>query len=263
MFALIEQLLRLSFVGLAIVYIRSGAIEVTAASALATIVSGVTAIAVLLLCTGSSKSLVRATASDIAHTVAPIGFSGLMNWLQLQSYRPALLYFGIQPDVIGIASLLTTLGMAGANPIFTVTAQSYIPRFYAGELRTFRECTVAIIRLALLLALAAIPVAMVFLVLSGRQALLIYVLLVSLGVFVEAGNNVIGAFMHRRNATGGSMWVLAASGSVGVLIVVASWSIPASHAMFPYLIGLGMCVSQIAVIGTIYALSIKKWKIQP
>jgi hypothetical protein len=195
------------------------------------------------------------TLQDIASTVAPIGFSGLMNWLQLQSYRPVLLYYGIRPEIIGIASLLTSLGMTGANPILSVIAQTYIPRLYAGQSVAFRKCVVAITVSALALAVASIPAALAFLFISSRRTLVMYLLLVPLGVFVEAGNSLIGAFIHRQNATGGSMWVFALAGSVGVLLVGASWLLPRTQDMLPYLIGVGMVVSQIGIIGTIFAFS--------
>ena len=255
LFGLIEQTLRFVFVLLAIWFIRPNALDVTAAAATASAVAGIAACWTLLILSGNSaSSKSNLTIKDAIHTVAPIGFSGALNWLQLQSYRPALLLFGIRPEVIGIASLLTTLGMTGANPVFVVTAQTYIPRFYSGDESAFRRCMVAIVRSALFLMVCALPAACAFLFISGRQALFSYISLVPLGVLIEAGNSVVGASMHRRNATGKSMWVLVVAGLLGVLVVGVSWTLPVGSSHFPYLIATGMAVSQVVVIGAIFAM---------
>jgi len=83
----------------------------------------------------------------------------------------------------------------------------------------------------------------------------LYLLLVPIGVLVETGNNVIGAFIHRQNSFGRSMWHFASAGTVGILIIGLSWLMPVRSAMVPYSLGMAMIASQIGVVATIAALS--------
>ena len=257
LFSFLEQVLRLGFVVLVLGLGHKSAVEITAAVAAGSMISGLGALTVLLSLFGRSTlpSPQRMGFGHIVHSVGPIGLSGVFNWLQLQSYRPILLYFGTQPELVGITALLTSLGMAGANPILAVTAQRFIPSIYAGEASAFRACMLALARAALILACCSIPVAVVFLLLSGRRALVLYLLLVPIGVLVETGNNVIGAFIHRQNSFGRSMWHFASAGTVGILIIGLSWLMPVRSAMVPYSLGMAMIASQIGVVATIAALS--------
>jgi len=252
-FGFTDQILRLGLVMSIFSQMRAGALEVTSATALAYLLSSAGAITTLIfICSTDLRVKTKQfEMKNLARTIAPVGSSGLLNWLQLQSYRPVLLYFGIQPEAIGIASLLTALGTTGANPIFTVATQSFIPNFYAGDPTAFRRSISLVLRLTLVLGLASIPGAIVFLLLSNRQGLLFFALLVPLGVMVEAANNMIGACIHRQNSTGGSMWILAVSSCVGVLTMGASWFLPILQNALPYKIGCGMVASQLAVLGTI------------
>ena len=84
---------------------------------------------------------------------------------------------------------------------------------------------------------------------------MLYLLLVPIGVLVETGNNVIGAFIHRQNSFGRSMWHFASAGTVGILIIGLSWLMPVRSAMVPYSLGMAMIASQIGVVATIAALS--------
>lgn len=255
---LVEQILKLAFVWLVLSFLPVvAAVDVTAATAAAALLAGMGAMSALLGFSANSRERIAANVkpADIARTVAPIGLSGLMNWLQLQSYRPVLLYFGTQPETIGIASLLTSLGMTGANPILSIIAQTYIPRLYSGEAGAFHKCIRAIGITALAACIASMPAAAAFLLISGRKTLLIYLMLVPLGVLVEAGNSLIGAYIHRRNARGESMWILAAAGIVGVLIAAVSWLVPHTTKNLPYIIGVGLVLSQLAILATIIAVS--------
>jgi hypothetical protein len=257
LFSFLEQVLRLGFVALVLGLGHKSAVEVTAAIAAGSMISGLGGVAVLLSLfkRATRPSAHRMTFGRIVHSVSPVGLSGILNWLQLQSYRPILLYFGTQPELVGITALLTSLGMAGANPILAVTAQRFIPSIYSGETGALRTCLLALARAALILACCSIPAAAAFLLLSERRALVMYLLLVPMGVLVETGNNVIGAFIHRQNSFGRSMWHFASAGTVGILVIGLSWLVPVKSAIVPYWIGVAMIVSQIGVVGTIVALS--------
>lgn len=246
-----EQLLRVGLVWVAVNHFAAGALQVAAASALALTVSGLAAIVFVLRASGSSVAPQHAPLSVVARTVIPVGVSGLLNWLQLQAYRPALLHFGVKAEILGVASLLTALGMTGANPAFVVTAQSYVPKIYAGETGAFERCIKMMLGVALALAVASIPAAYVFLLLSHRSGLMAYLLLVPLGVLVEAGNNFIGVQLHRQNANHGRIWVFPVAGLVGVLGVMLCWLISVPQSSLPYLIGLSMVGSQLLIIGLI------------
>jgi hypothetical protein len=257
LFSFLEQILRLGFVLVVLGLGHESAIEITAAVAAGSLISGLGGISVLLSLFGRAtpSSPHRMRFGGIVDSVGPIGLSGVFNWLQLQSYRPILLYFGIQPELIGITALLTSLGMAGANPILAVTAQRFIPSVYSGDAAAFRACIQALARAALILVCCSIPAAAAFLFLSGRKALVLYLLLVPIGVLVETGNNVIGAFIHRQNAFGRSMWHFASAGTVGILIIGLSWLLPVRASILPYSLGIAMIVSQIGVVAMIAVLS--------
>jgi len=253
---LVEQVLKMVFVWLVLSYLHVvAAVDVAAATAAAAILTGVGGMSALLRFSASAHESTASSVKlqNIAHTVAPIGLSGLMNWLQLQSYRPVLLFFGTEPQIIGIASLLTSLGMTGANPVLSIIAQTYIPRLYVGEAGAFRKCIRAIAITALVAAIVSMPAAVAFLLVSGRRSLLFYMLLVPLGVMVEAANSLIGAYMHRRNVQGESMWILAKAGSIGVLIAAISWLLPHTTNNLPYIIGVGLVASQLAILAFLVA----------
>jgi O-antigen/teichoic acid export membrane protein len=253
-FWLFEQLLRVCFVAFAFAHFDSGAIEVTAAVALGSLISGCAGLSALIA--AANKSTMpppNFTLREVASTVAPVACSGLLNWVQLQSYRPALLYFRVRPEIIGVTSLLTSLGITGANPILSVIGQSFVPRYYAGERGVLARNAAAIVRAVVLLAFGSIPAAIVFLVVTNRQALLMYALLVPLGVFVEAGNSLIVANLHRQNSERKAMWIFPASACIGVIVAAASWSTSVIRELWlPYQIAVGMVASQAAVLGFIY-----------
>ena len=254
LFWLVEQLLRVCFVAFTLTHFDSGAIEVTASVALGSLISGFAGLTVLMaVANKSTMPPPHFTLREIASTVAPVACSGLLNWVQLQSYRPALLYFRVRPEIIGVTSLLTSLGITGANPILSVIGQSFVPRYYAGERGVLARNAAAIVRAVVVLSIGSIPAAIVFLVVSNRQPLLMYALLVPLGVFVEAGNSLIVANLHRQNAERKAMWIFPASACLGVLVAAASWSTSVMRELwFPYQIAVGMVASQAAVLGFIY-----------
>jgi O-antigen/teichoic acid export membrane protein len=253
-FWLFEQCLRVCFVSLALLHFNSGAIEVTASVALGSLISGCAGLAALIAV--ANKSTVPPpdyTLREIASTAAPVACSGLLNWVQLQSYRPALLYFRVRPETIGVTSLLTSLGITGANPILSVISQSFVPRYYAGERGVLARNAAAIARAVVVLSIGSIPAAIMFLVVSNRQPLLMYALLVPLGVLVEAGNSLIVANLHRQNSERRALWVFPASACIGVIVAAASWNTSLVRDLWlPYQIALGMVASQAAVLGFIY-----------
>ena len=259
-FGFLEQLLRAAFIAFVLmIHSDVNALKLVVATALASLLSGALGIFTLFLnTTEAHKSLVPGfSLKTVATSVAPVGLSGLLNWFQLQSYRPALLFFGYNADLIGIVSLLTTLGMTGANPVLAITAQTYIPKVYAKDIYAFRQCITALLKATLLLVILSIPAAVAFLTFSGRQNLMTYWLLVPLGVLVEAGNNVAGVYMHRLNVIGHSMWSLPLAGFSGVVVAVSAWFFSPSLSIFPYLVAGAMVLSQVVVLTTL-AYSVKR-----
>lgn len=261
-FALLEQVLRLVFVAIALVALQGGAPEATAATALALALSGTFALGALLLVTrseGSNRGASKAiTSRAVAGTVVPIGLSGLLNWLQLQFYRPALLLLGTSTATVGIISLLTAVGMTGANPVFAVAAQNYLPSIYGKEENALRRSLVAMSLLAVSLAALSIPAAVAFLILSRRTALLPYLLLVPLGVLIETANNMVGMYMHRKNADGDSLWFLVIAGCFGALSVLPWLFVSGTGSGFPYVIAIGLLFSQFVVLVVIRMLDVRR-----
>lgn len=183
--------------------------------------------------------------------IIPIGSSGLMNWMQLQGYRPYVNYAFQRPDLIGAVSFLTSLGSTAANACLAILGQIWIPKQYASRgaatSRYFRIALGCIIGLAL----ASLPAGWVFLHATNHLDLMPYVFLVPAGVLVEGGNTLIGIHTNHRNATGQPLWIIPMATFGGIVITALILVFPVATNSLPVLIAAALISGQLAILGII------------
>lgn len=187
-----------------------GAVELTIAAAM-----GSTTALLALMLFGRVKDIRWTTSpllpeklSNQLVRILPVSGSGLLNWAQTLGYRPLLAWLQVPMETVGTVALLVGLGSTAAMSCFAVVSQMHVPQLYASQGRDVRRYWGLTIVVALALALCAWPAGWLFLELTGKQVLLPYVGLVSVGVLLEAGNALVGIALHRANAAGNSLWRL-------------------------------------------------------
>ena len=207
-----------------------GAVELTIAAA----VGSFTALMALILW-GRVKDIRWPTSpllpeklSNQLVRILPVSGSGLLNWAQTQGYRPLLAWLHAPMETVGTVALLVGLGSTAAMSCFSVVSQMHVPRLYASQGSDVRRYWVLTIVVALALAVCAWPAGWLFLELTGKQELLPYVGLVSIGVLLETCNALVGIALHRANAAENSLWRLPLASGAGcastllILLYVAS-----------------------------------------
>jgi len=165
---------------------------------------------------------------QLLHRIAPVGSSGLLNWAQLQGYRPLMISTAGAAEAVGLVAFLTTLGSTAANATFATLGQMQIPTQYATRggsslsyLRLAAACTLGV-------ALLALPAGLLFLWLTGRSNLSPFVYLTVVGVLVESGNAFIGIATNHANALGHSLWHLPMCAMAGAALTAAILIAPLS-----------------------------------
>lgn len=157
--------------------------------------------------------------------VIPVGGTGLLNWAQLQGYRPLTIAFA-GADVIGAVAFLSSLGSTVANAAYGILAQMQIPRVYASKGRSSSNYLKITAVLALALSLLSIPAGFIFLHAAQHQNLLPFLFLVPVGVLIESGNAFIGIAVAHANANGRTFWHFSLCGAVGCLITLGMLLFP-------------------------------------
>lgn len=180
--------------------------------------------------------------------IIPIGSSGLMNWMQLQGYRPYVNYAFQRPDLIGAVSFLTSLGSTAANACLAILGQIWIPKQYASRgaatSRYFRIAVASIIGLAL----ASLPAGWIFLHITNHLDLMQYLFLVPAGVLVEGGNTLIGIHTNHRNATNQTLWIIPVATFGGILTTIAILIFPVDVKSLPVLIASALVTGQFTIL---------------
>uniref|UniRef100_UPI00374D3BC3 hypothetical protein n=1 Tax=Undibacterium sp. TaxID=1914977 RepID=UPI00374D3BC3 len=183
--------------------------------------------------------------------IIPVGSSGLMNWMQLQGYRPYVNYAFQRPDLIGAVSFLTSLGSTAANACLAILGQIWIPKQYASRgaatSRYFKIAVASIIGLAL----ASLPAGWIFLHATNHLDLMPYVFLVPAGVLVEGGNTLIGIHTNHRNATGQPLWIIPMATFGGIIVTALILFFPVAASSLPVLIATALISGQLAILGII------------
>lgn len=150
-------------------------------------------------------------------SILPIGGSGLLNWAQLQGYRPLVSSSAAGTQIVGTVSFMSTLGSTAANAAFTILGQFQVPHQYQSKGSTTPRYLMLLSLLTVALALASIPAGVAFLWLTEKMQLLSLVYLVALGVILEAGNAAIGVCTNHLNVRGEPLWQLPLAGLIGCL----------------------------------------------
>lgn len=198
---------------------------------------------------------------DISKIVLPVSAGGVLNWMQLQAYRPVLGQFMQQTELVGVVSFLTMLGSTVTSALLGVLAQVWTPKQFAtkgGDSRRFVLLSSIVI---LVLALLAYPVAYVFLRLLGKENLYGVEYLVSIGVIVEGCNFILGVLGNHSSLTKGSFVPSMFSGVFGFLMVAAIiFSLITYQVIGPGTIGLALALSQCAAVAALLPVLLKSHK---
>ena len=198
--------------------------------------------------------------TDISKIVLPISVSGILNWLQLQGYRPVLGQLYEKVELVGIVSFLTMLGATATSASLGVLAQVWTPKQFA----TNGEASRQFVRLACLatftLALLAYPAAYIFLRLLKKDSLYGLEYLVSIGVIMEGCNFILGVLGNHTSLTLKSFIPSMLAGVVGFVAVVVIIFIAATyHWMGPGAIGFALAASQCIAVGVLLPVLLKKF----
>ena len=154
---------------------------------------------------------------SLMRRVAPVGGAGLLNWAQLQGYRP-ITTLAAGADVVGTISFLTTLGSTAANAVFTILAQVQIPRLYASDGGTAKQYLKGAVLCSATACVAVIPAGIAFLYVTGRMQLLGLAYLLVVGVLIESGNALIGVATNLSNAKGLPLWHVPIGSGLGLIV---------------------------------------------
>lgn len=220
---IIEGLLKLGGALALAFHQRLDAAGMISASAIGCAVAGSTSIYLLKLKVGSGEyeKYLESWRNLLART-APIGISGITNWLQLQGYRLILAATPTGIIAVGTASFMTTLGSIGANAFLSVLSQIYVPKQYSEGIKATKKYINTITLSMLFLATLSIPIGLLFLAASNKSELAPFVYFVAIGVFIEAGNSIIGACINHANQMDGKYWYISTAGAVGTAITLIS-----------------------------------------
>ena len=152
-------------------------------------------------------------------SILPISGSGLLNWAQLQGYRPLVSNASsVGLEIVGTISFMSTLGSTAANAAFTILAQFQLPYQYQSKGKTTPRYLMLLFLLTVVLAFASLPAGLAFLWVTDKTQLFGLVYLVVLGVILEAGNAAIGVCTNHLNVLGKSMWNLPVAGLTGCAV---------------------------------------------
>lgn len=191
--------------------------------------------------------------------IFPIGSSGLLNWIQLQSYRPFLSIAQHNLAALGVISFLTNLGSTATNATMTVLSQLFLPKVYSSQGLVTRRYMAVIALLGVILALISLPCGWLFLTLAGKQEMLMAIYLIPVGVLQETINSLIGATTVHYTVKSHRLSIFPICTLIGVIFMLIMlfllyfFDLP----LLPT-IGLALSCSQLLVIAALLTVSIKK-----
>ena len=168
------------------------AVTVAIASAAGSLLSAAVGFALLTRLCDTVTASYHVAPRKLARLIVPVGSSGLLNWAQLQGYRPVLAGQPGLTQVIGVVSFMSTLGSSAANAAFTILNQFQVPRQYGSGGATTPRFLMTLGALSLALMAVSLPAALAFLWLTDRMALVNLVYSRRLAGFEPGGRS------HRR-----------------------------------------------------------------
>lgn len=196
-------------------------------------------------------------ANDIKHTFLPVSGSALLNWLQLQAYRPAISQILEKPEIVGSVSFLTSLGGVGASAVLGTLAQLGTAKQFSSNGASSNQFVARGIIITLLLCLVSYPAAFVFLHVLQRKSLYGLELLVPLGVLIEGSNFILGILGNHASLTIKSfMPSLLATFCAALSVAINVYLLSFNNLLTPVSLGLILALSQcIAVVVLLAILS--------
>jgi hypothetical protein len=244
---LVEAIGKVVLIGLAVNAQGTSAETLVLATAGGSLLSAACACALLARATTSTNRPYREPFRPLARKIAAIGSAGLLNWGQLQGYRPLLAALMPTTEIIGTVALLTTLGSTAGSSLSTILAQMHVQQQYASNGATSAQYLKHVALAAAAGAVLLLPLAFVFLVITEKTALSPFLYLFVIGLLVEAGNAAVGIAINHCNVLGQPVWHLPLAGLLGcavtlaLLLVVPSSDHP--HLLIGTAIGLGQLVT--------------------
>ncbi len=191
--------------------------------------------------------------------IFPIGSAGVLNWVQLQSYRPFLSIAQQNFAALGAISFLTNLGSTATNATMTVLSQLYLPRVYASKGIVSKQYLVVIAALGAGLAVISLPCGWLFLSLANKQEMLATLYLIPVGVLQETINSMIGAMTVHYTVKSQRLSIFPICTMAGVVFMLAMLlMLQLLNLPLMAMIALSLLCSQLLVISSLLLQSIKR-----
>lgn len=198
--------------------------------------------------------------NDISKIFLPVSAGGVLNWLQLQAYRPVLGQFYEKVELVGIVSFLTMLGATVTSASLGVLAQVWTPKQFATNGEASRRFVQLACFATFTLALLAYPAAYIFLRLIEKDSLYGLEYLVSIGVIMEGCNFILGVLGNHTSLTLKSFVPSMLAGIVGfVAVVVIIFAAAAYQWLEPGAIGFALAASQCIAVAVLLPVLLRKF----
>jgi hypothetical protein len=189
--------------------------HIVAASSAASLLAAAVGATLLMRITRRHRQSYRETPVRFGKQLTAVGTSGLLNWAQLQGYRPLVAAMHFPSEIVGTVALLTTLGGTAANAVCSVMAQLNVPRQYAsGGKSSFRYLQQLLLAIAAT-CIAVLPLGYLFIELTGKTSLRPFLYLVGIGVLLESGNAIVGIALNHCSVQERPLWHLPLGGAMG------------------------------------------------
>ena len=197
--------------------------------------------------------------NDIFTILLPVGASGVLNWLQLQAYRPVLGQLLQQAELVGAVSFLTMLGATVTSASLGVLAQVWTSKQFASNGAASGRFVQSACVLILGLTLFAYPVAGIFLRMLRKDSLYGLEYLVSLGVIIEGGNFILGVLGNHASLTRRSFVPAMIAGLVGfTMVLVMTLAAYKFQWVGPGTVGFALALSQCIAVVTLLPVLFRK-----
>lgn len=258
---LLEQLAKFCFCCTIILFFDASAIVFTIAFMLAGLVCFIFNYQQITRCLYpvNSTASYDVDSNDISKIFLPVSAGGVLNWLQLQAYRPVLGQFFQKAELVGTVSFLTMLGATATSASLGVLAQIWTPKQFATNGDASRRFVQLACVIIFSLALLAYPVAYIFLRLLKIDNLYGLEYLVSFGVIMEGCNFILGVLGNHTSLTVKSFLPSMFAGVVGLVAVVFIIFIVDTYQwMGPGTIGFALAVSQCVAVAALLPVLFRK-----
>jgi len=193
---------------------------------------------------------------------APISGAAVLNWLQLQGYRLALVPLGYA-ETVGLFATTSQIGNAGMNGAATVYQQIYMPRIYqtTGKyLGSYLKGLMLVIAIVVVVGLG-LRNQIVGLITNGRFTAYAWVL--GYGIFVEAGNFIIAALVVKLTIDNNTKAQVKANILAAITVPLLYLGLYFMHGLSVFTIGIPLVVAQAVVVSMLILQSeINPWKQQ-